>query len=223
MPSKTGRECGRPERSYTRRQVLRRGVTVVGAVGLAGCGSDGSSDGYRFRVDGGDWTALAPVETDETHQMFYHDGDATETTNATHDYVEADTATMFLHQNTTSSDGTDDVLVVTYDARSSDTGGQARLEFDEDITPDEHLMVADGPLNRESAQTGDTYAESHFVHQWGSGNTDGVVLSLEPFTEPTFEFTNTEGLEEIRILSAQDEGDPAVTRGEVTTTIEFQF
>lgn len=159
--------------------------------------------------------------TEETHQTFYHGGDATETTNATHGHVEADTVTLFLHRNTASSGGTDDAFVLTYDARDSDTSGRARVEFDEEITPDEDLTVADGPFDRESAATGDTYETSHFVHQWGSGNTDGVVLSLAPFTDPTFEFTDVEGLETVRILSGQAGGE--VTRTGTDSSLEFQF
>jgi hypothetical protein len=189
---------------------------------VAGCLSGDSEEGYQFQVGDTDRTSLSPIETEESHQVFYHGGDATETTNATHDFTAADTATIFLHRNSASEEE-DDALVLTYDAQSSDSAGRARVEFDESITPQEHLIVADGPFGRESAQTGDTYAESHFVHQWGSGNTDGVVLSQEPFTEPTFEFTNTEGLEEVRVLSAQDDGEPEATRAEIETTVEFQF
>lgn len=213
------------ESDCDRRAVLRRGAAVAAAVGLAGCplGGNSSADGYRARVGDGDWSSLTPVETDDTHQAFYHGGDATETTNATHGYVAAETATLFVHRSTASADGPSDALVLTYDARDSDTSGRARVEFDESIAPDEDLLVADGPFDRQGARTGDTYAESHLVHQWGSGNTDGVTISLDPFSAPTFEFVDVDGLESVRVLSAGDGDDPEVTTAGIDASVGFEF
>jgi len=148
--------------------------------------------------------------------------EATETTNATYGYVEPETVTLFVHQSNAGSESSD-ALALTYDAGSSDTGGSARFSFTEEITPDEHILVADGPFDREQAETGDTYAADHFVHNWGSGNTDGVVLSLDPFSEPTVEFAETEGLEQIRLLSVPDGDDPDVTTAALDASIRFEF
>jgi hypothetical protein len=202
----------------SRRRFLAQCAAVAGIVGVGGC-SGGGSNGPRFRTNGGEWSSLSPIESGESHPNFYHGGESTETTNATHDYVDDDTATTFLHRG---SDGSD-ALVLTYDAGGSDTGGRARVEFDESIDPAEHLLVADGPFDRESAETGDTYAKDHFVHDWASGNTDGVVLSVEPFSDPTFEFAEASGLESVRVLSAGGEGNPSVTRVGIDATIEFDF
>jgi hypothetical protein len=185
---------------------------------VAGC-SGGGSDGPRFRTNGGEWSSLSPIESGESHPQFYHGGESTETTNATHGYVEDDVATTFIHRGTDGSDA----LVLTYDAGGSDTGGRARVAFDESIDPAEHLLVADGPFDRESAETGDTYAKDHFVHDWASGNTDGVVVSVVAFCENAFEFAETSGLESVRVLSAEGNGDPSTTRVGIDATIEFDF
>ncbi len=208
--------------TIARRHFLRATAGTLAITAVAGCSSDGSSGEYSVTIGDGDTVALSPIESGRSHPEFYHGGDATETSDATHGYTEAQTATMFVHRST--ADGAGDGLVLTYDSSESDDGGRARVEFDESITPSEDLLVADGPFGREGADTGDTYAEDHFVHQWGNCCTDGVVVSLAAFSEPTFEFGDTENLEAVRVLSAADgENLEETARGGIDESVAVEF
>ncbi len=203
-----------------RRRLLTAATGAVILGGLAGCTGDGGDDGYSYRFDDGDRASLDPVVTETTHAEFYHGGEADETVLATHDYVASNAATMFVHRNEAATDGPSDGLVLTYDEPDSD-GGQADLQFDESIDPDEDVVVQDDPEGE--TQNVDFYESEQFTHQWGSDFTDGVVIDTAALDEPTFEFRNVENVESIRVLSAAGDGEVDVATTGIDSTVQFQL
>lgn len=193
------------------------GIATLGS--LAGCLS-GGSDGYRVRMgDDADWQSLTPVETGSSHREAYCGAEDEECETAQHGLDRSNAVTLFLHRDVTGDGDTDDALVLTYDT-PDDSGGSAVLEFDEPISVAEDLIVADGPVG-EGGRTGDSYESTRFSHTWAENYTDGAVLALEPLSEPTLEFGETDGLEEMVVLSGSDPGDTEAYSSAVDVPVTF--
>ncbi len=193
------------------------GMATLGSV--TGCLSGGSG-GYRVRMGAdADWQSLTPVETGSTHRAAYCGGDDDECETARHGLDESNVATLFLHRDVTGDGDSDDALVLTYDT-PDDSGGEAVLTLDEPISVEEDLVVADGPVGN-SGRTGDAYESDRFSHTWAENYTDGAVIALDPLSDPTLEFVETDGLEEIAVLSGSDPGSTESYTAGVDAAVTF--
>jgi len=193
------------------------GIATLGSV--AGC-LFGGSDGYRVQMGAdADWQSLTPVETGSSHWEAYCGGDSEECETAQHGLDQSNVATLFLHRDVTDDGDTDDALVLTYDT-PDDSGGSAVLTLDEPISVYEDLIVADGPVG-EGGRTGDSYESDRFSHTWAENYTDGAVIALEPLSDPTLEFVETDGLEEIVVLSGSDPESTEAYSADVDVNVTF--
>jgi|APHM01.1.fsa_nt_gi hypothetical protein len=202
-----------------RRRFLTATTGVAALCSVTGCLS-GGSDGYRVRMgDDADWQSLTPLETGSSHREAYCGAEDEECETAQHGLDRSNVVTMFLHRDVTGDGDTDDALVLTYDT-PDDSAGSAVLELDEPISVEEDLIVADGPVG-EDGRTGDSYEPNRLSHTWAENYTDGAVIALEPLSEPTLEFIETDGLDEMVVLSGSDPADTEAYSSAVDLNVTF--
>lgn len=205
-----------------RRRMLAATAGLSALGGVAGCLSMlTGSDGYRVRLgEDADWQSLTPVETGNSHRDAYCGSETDSCETAQHGLDGSDAIVLFAHRDATDEDA-EDALVVTYDT-PDDAGGTATLTLDESIDPEADVIVADGPLEN-SGSTADTYEQDRFVHTWVDDYTDGAVVSLAALSEPTLEFTDTQGLDEVVVVSGTDPANVESYTADVGTPVSFEF
>jgi len=202
-----------------RRQVLTATVGMATLGSITGCLSGGSG-GYRVRMGAdADWQSLTPVGTGSSDREAYCGGDDDGCETAQHGLDRSDIVTLFLHRDVTGDGDADDALVLTYDT-PDDSGGAAVLALDEPVSVEEDLIVADGPVGK-GGRTGDSYASDRLSHTWVENYTDGAVIALEPLSDPTLESVETDGLDEIVVLSGSDPESTEAYAAGVDTNVTF--